>query len=285
MRHEAFSLVPHASYLMPFSLESREGLPIAGDLDVPERPRALVIVVHGFKGFKDWGFFPWLAQRLTQHHLAVCRFNMSRSGIGDDPETFSRLDLFEHDTYSTQLDDLHRVVTHAQAEFPRLPTFLLGHSRGGGIALLGAADVPHLEGVIAWAPISTAGRWDEATKRKWRADGFREEVNQRTKQVMRMSTRILDDYEANEERLDIETAAARLHVPLLVLHGGRDESVPIGEGKRLAARAPDASLVVVGRAGHTFNAIHPLVHVPFELVLAAEISAHFVLSEASRARF
>ena len=265
-----------------FTIESNEGLPITGNIDVPERPRALVIVVHGFKGFKDWGFFPWLAQRLTQHHLAVCRFNMSRSGIGDDPETFGRLDLFEDDTYSTQLDDLRRAVAHAQAELPKLPTFLLGHSRGGGVAILGAHDVPRLEGVVVWSPISRVDRWDDATKRQWRADGVREEVNQRTKQVMRMSTRILDDYEANAQRLDVVAAATRLQVPLLVIRGARDESVPVEEGRLLAERAPNASLAIIERAGHTFNAIHPLIHVPFELSMAAELSAHFVVAESVR---
>src|SRR5687767_3836452 len=120
------------------------------------------------------------------HHLAVCRFNMSRSGIGDDPETFDRLDLFEDDTYSTQLDDLRRVVAYAQEQVPNVPTFLLGHSRGGGIAILAAAEVPRLQGVIAWSPISRVDRWDDETKRKWRVDGMREELNTRTKQVMRM---------------------------------------------------------------------------------------------------
>jgi pimeloyl-ACP methyl ester carboxylesterase len=259
-----------------FEIRSSEGLPIAGNLDVPERPRALVIFVHGFKGFKDWGFFPWLAQRLTQHHLAVCRFNMSRSGIGDDPETFDRLDLFEDDTYSTQLDDLHRVVAYAQEQVPNVPTFLLGHSRGGGIAILAAAEVPHLQGVIAWSPISRVDRWDEETKRKWRADGIREELNTRTKQVMRMSTAVLEDYEANREELDIVAAARRLPVPLLVVHGSRDESVPVDEGRLLASSARDASLLTIERAGHTFNAIHPLVDVPAQLTLAAEATAHFV---------
>lgn len=265
---------------MTFTIPSSEGLPITGDLDLPERPRALVVVVHGFKGFKDWGFFPWLAQRLTQHHLAVCRFNMSRSGIGEDPESFDRLDLFADDTYSQQLDDLRRVVAYAQERLPKCATFLLGHSRGGGIAILGAADVPRLQGVVAWSPISTAGRWDEETKKRWRADGYLDQLNQRTKQNMRMSTRILDDYERNRERLDVAAAAARLQVPLLVVHGARDESVPAGEGRLLAERARDSSLVVIDRAGHTMNAIHPLVHVPFELVVAAEVSAHFVMSQA-----
>ena len=268
--------------MAPFTLQSHEGLAIAADLHVPERPRALVIVVHGFKGFKDWGFFPWLAQRLAEHHLAVCRFNMSRCGIGEDPETFDRLDLFENDTYSTQLDDLRRVVAYAQKQVPNAPTFLLGHSRGGGIAILAASSIPHLEGVITWSPIARADRWDDETKRKWRADGLREEVNSRTRQVMRMSPRILDDYEANRDRLDITAAARALKVPLLVIHGGRDESVPVAEGRLIAGQPPLSSLVVIDRASHTFNAIHPLVHVPFELVLAAEISAHFAIAEATR---
>jgi alpha-beta hydrolase superfamily lysophospholipase len=261
---------------MQFTIESDEGLPIRGDFEAADDPRALVVVVHGFKGFKDWGFFPWTAQRLMQHRLAVCRFNMSRSGIGKDPETFDRLDLFEHDTYSTQLRDLAAVVRHAQREYPSLPTFLFGHSRGGGVALLGAQDVPNLNGVITWAAISRVDRWDEATKRDWRKRGVLEVENARTKQIMRMSPVMLDDYEANAKRLDILAAVSRLDVPLLVLHGGRDESVPVDEGRLIAATAPQSSLAVFSRASHTFNAIHPLVHVPFELLTAAELSAHFI---------
>lgn len=259
-----------------FTIPSEEGLPIRGNLESGDRPRALVVLVHGFKGFKDWGFFPWTAQRLARHRLAVCRFNMSRSGIGEDDETFDRLDLFEHDTYSTQLRDLARVVRHAQQHFPGLPTFLLGHSRGGGIALLGAQDVENLCGVVIWSPISRADRWDAATRRTWRERGFMEVENARTKQIMRMSPRILDDFDANAERLDIAAAASRLRVPLLVVHGGRDESVSVDEGRLLAAKAADSSLLVIPRASHTYNAIHPLIHVPFELVAAAEVSAHFV---------
>lgn len=261
---------------MHFSIKSDEGLELRGDIHAPEHPRALVVVVHGFKGFKDWGFFPWLSGHLVQHRFAVCRFNMSRSGIGEDPETFDRLDLFAGDTYSIQLADLSAAVAYAQERFPELPTFLLGHSRGGGVALLGAQDVPNLRGVVVWSPIARADRWDEETKRRWRADGTLDVENQRTKQIMKMSPSILDDYDAHRERLDIAGAVASLRAPLLVVHGGRDESVPLEEGRLLASAGADASLVVIGKASHTWNAIHPLVHVPFELLLAAEVSAHFI---------
>lgn len=261
-----------------FSIPSQENLPIRGDFDASENPRALVVIVHGFKGFKNWGFFPWLAQRLRGHQLAVCRFNMSRCGVGEDPESFDRLDLFEHDTFSIELADLRVAVRHAQERFPGLPTILLGHSRGGGVALLGASDVPDLRAVVAWSPISRCDHWDESMRRDWEGRGVTEILNQRTKQVMRISRDVLDDYEANRERLNIVRAAKSLSVPLLVVHGGRDESVPVASGRLLAERADDASLLVIGRASHTFNAIHPLVHVPFELKLAAEASAHFVMT-------
>src|SRR5688572_19560476 len=167
-----------------FTITSREGLPIRGNFDTPKDARALVVIIHGFKGFKDWGFFPWLSEHLCNNRFVACRFNMSRSGIGEDPETFDRLDLFEHDTYSTQLRDLAAVVRHAQREFPNLPTFLLGHSRGGGVALLGAEDVPNLRGVIVWAPIARVDRWDAQTQRDWRKRGVLEVENARTKQIM-----------------------------------------------------------------------------------------------------
>jgi pimeloyl-ACP methyl ester carboxylesterase len=100
-------------------------------------------------------------------------------------------------------------------------------------------------------------------------------VNARTKQVMRMSSRMLDDIDANRARLDIGAAVERLKVPLFVVHGARDESVPAHEAEVIASHAVDVSKMIIDSATHTYNAIHPLVHVPAELALAAEVAAHF----------
>lgn len=254
-----------------FEITSDERLPIRGNIDAPSDPRALVIVVHGFKGFKDWGFFPWLAENLCAEGLAVVRFNMSRSGIGENLETFDRLDLFREDTYSTQIADLLTTVRYAQSRFDSLSTFLVGHSRGGGVALLAARQVPGLAGVVTWSAISHVDRWDGPTKKKWRAEGYIDIENQRTKQMMRMSTAILDD----AGRHDIMAAVDKLEVPLLVVHGARDESVPVEEGRKIADRARDASLLILESATHTYNAIHPLVNVPRELSYAAAVTSHF----------
>ncbi len=93
-------------------LSSEEGLPIRIELRRPEAspPRATVIVCHGFKGFKAWGFFPHLAERLARAGYEAVTFDFSRNGIGDNPTEFSRLDLFAGNTYSHELADLQTVV-------------------------------------------------------------------------------------------------------------------------------------------------------------------------------
>ncbi len=259
-----------------FTINSREGLPIRGDFDVPRDPRALVVIVHGFKGFKDWGFFPWLSEYFCGQRFVACRFNMSRSGIGEEPESFTRLDLFAGDTYSGQVRDLADVVSHARSAFPALPLFLVGHSRGGGVALLASQEIGDLRGVVTWSAISRADRWDEATKRSWRDRGHFDVLNARTGQTMQMSTAILDDYETHASELDILGAAAKLTAPLLVVHGGRDESVPPEEARQIAASSGDVSVLTIHSATHTYNAIHPLVHVPKELEYAAAVTASFI---------
>jgi pimeloyl-ACP methyl ester carboxylesterase len=97
---------------------------------------------------------------------------------------------------------------------------------------------------------------------------------------MRLSTRILDDYEQNRERLDILACTRRLDVPLLVVHGARDESVAVSHSAEIDAQHVDSSLLVIDNAGHTFNAIHPLVHVPKELTLVAAVTCRFVAGYA-----
>ena len=66
------------------------GRVIRGRVDVPSGALAVsgrapcAILLHGFKGFMDWGFFPDMARRLASHGVASVRFNASGSGVGED---------------------------------------------------------------------------------------------------------------------------------------------------------------------------------------------------------
>jgi uncharacterized protein len=224
--------------------------------------RPAVVVVHGFKGFKDWGMFPHLAERLARAGFTAVTFNLSGSGV-DDAGEFSLPDRFGHNTFSAELQDLQRVLDALMSGELGLavpPTLaLVGHSRGGGIAVLQTAQDTRIRALVTWSAISRVERWSAEQRSTWRTVGHTEIQNSRTGQILPLYTDVLDDIEQNAEALDIEAAAARIRVPWLIIHGTADESVPFSEAEVLksASRRKKTRLLSIERGGHTFGATHP----------------------------
>ena len=224
--------------------------------------RPAVLVVHGFKGFKDWGMFPPLAERLAQAGFTAVSVNLSGSGV-DDAGEFSLPDRFAHNTYSAELDDTGRVIdalTRGELGVPSPSSLgIVGHSRGGGIAVLQTARDPRIRALVTWSAISRVERWPPDALSAWREAGHTEIRNARTGQVLPLYTDVLDDMEQNAEALDIELAAGRVAVPWLIIHGTEDESVGYSEAESLKAASSrkKTRLLPVERGGHTFGATHP----------------------------
>ena len=268
-----------------FTLESRLGEPIHGDLRLPDAPgpHPAVVVCHGFKGFKDWGFHPWLGTRLAEAGLAAVHFNFSRNGVREADGDIEDLDAFRRNTLSIERDDLDTVldaVLSGKLGAPLDPSRLglAGHSRGGGVALLGAAERPEVKALSTWASVSHFDRiTDEATLVEWRRAGVFEVLNSRTGQVLPMGVEFLEDVLGNLDRLHLLVAARRLRVPWLLLHGTADETVPFAEAEALArASERGARLVAIDGGGHTFGAVHPFAGPTPHLEAAAEATlGHF----------
>jgi uncharacterized protein len=224
--------------------------------------RPAVLIIHGFKGFKDWGMFPHLAERLARAGFVAISFNLSGSGV-DDAGEFSLPDRFGHNTFSAELEDINRLMdalTLGRLGVP-VPSAvgLLGHSRGGGMAVLQTARDARIQALVTWSAISGVERWPDRQRTAWRAAGQIEVRNARTGQILPLYTDVLDDIEQNARTLDIEAAAARIQVPWLIVHGTHDESVDFAEAKALAAAAggEQTSLLPIEGGGHTFGATHP----------------------------
>jgi dipeptidyl aminopeptidase/acylaminoacyl peptidase len=202
-------------------------------------------------------------------------FNFSGSGIGEDPETFTELDRFEANTIGKELVDLGAVLDAVTAR--RVPIGdadirklgVLGHSRGGGVALIRTGRDPRIRSLVTWAAVSRFLREEPEERAAWREAGYREVLNARTGQVFRLGVGLLEDLEAHAGIYDPLAAVARIQVPTLLIHGTQDEAVSVEEGHALArAGSPGrCRLALIQGAGHTFGAAHPYAGTPASLEL------------------
>jgi len=152
-----------------------------------------------------------------------------------------------------------RTGTLLPQECRSAPFIALGHSLGGGIAIVKAAEDERIMAVASWAGVSTFDRWGKEVKEQWRKQGRMEILNARTGQMMPMGIVMLEDIEANALRYDIPAAAAKCNKPLLLVHGQQDVSVPIEEAHRIASNVNPAltNMYIIPVADHTFGAVHP----------------------------
>ena len=261
-----------------FEIPAAEGPPVRGEVRVLEgtAPEAAVVVCHGFKGFRRWGFFPDLARALAAEGFAAVTFDFSHNGVGADGVDFSALELFAEQTHSRNVEEIRRVLdilsSGALLERPVERIGLVGHSRGGAEAVLAAAADPRVDALVTWAAVADIpARWTGEQVRTWRDGGTVEIENARTGQMMPVGPAGWRDYLQNAERLEVLAAAGRISAPWLIVHGDADASVPVEDAHRLFDAAGDtAELLIVEGGGHTFGAVHPYAGATAELRTVAD---------------
>jgi len=223
-----------------------------------------LVFVHGFKGFKDWGFGPYTGKYFSDRGYFVITFNFSHNGIGENETEFTELDKFAENTFSLEIEELNQVIDAYKNGFfgktPDLKTGILGHSRGGAISLLTSVNNSVISAVAVWSSVSDLNRYSKRQKEEWRKKGVFEVLNTRTKQVMRLNVTLLDDIEKNNNgSLNIENAVKKLNKPLLIIHSEQDLAAPIEEGEKILSWADKTKTEFhkIQASGHTFNVKHP----------------------------
>ncbi len=251
------------------TLEISSGSRVAADLSLPidARLKGVVVFLHGYKGFKDWGCWNVMTDRFAAAQLAVVKFNFSHNGTTiESPLDFVDLESFAENTYSREVDEARSVIDIIQrGELNQfglpggLPIYLLGHSRGGGISILAAASNVNVTKVATWASVSDFGRRFPTgdALQTWKANGVMHVANARTGQQLPHNYSWFSDYLNNAARLDIRAAARKLQQPLQIIHAADDEAVHVSESRELFNAASHASLIVMHHGGHTFGARHP----------------------------
>ncbi|MCB0399927.1 MAG: prolyl oligopeptidase family serine peptidase [Winogradskyella sp.] len=226
----------------------------------------IIIFCHGYKGFKDWGAWNIMAKSIAEAGICFVKFNFSHNGgTMENPIDFPDLEAFGNNNYSKELDDLNDVINWVFSKFVDnvfvdvSNLILLGHSRGGGIAIIKTSENKRVKKLITLASVcdfakrtATIGDLEE-----WKETGVKFVINGRTKQQMPHYYQFYEDFKANEERLNIETSEKRLEVPHLIIHGDNDTSIKIDEAYALYKWNPNSHLEIIEAADHVFNTRHP----------------------------
>lgn len=226
----------------------------------------LIVFAHGFKGFKDWGGFPYLCSKLSESGFAVLSFNFTHNGVNNtSPEEFSELDKFAENTHSIELNDYFSVLNYIPELAEKYPVDkdqvgLIGHSRGGGLSIITAAENSGIvKALVTLASVADFDRYTAEQKKRWRQNGSIEMPNTRTNQLMKMNVTLLDDIEKNKERFNITAAVSRLKIPCMIIHGKEDLAVKYTDAEKIynSSDKEFSELCIIENTGHTFGTEHP----------------------------
>ncbi|MBI1805151.1 MAG: prolyl oligopeptidase family serine peptidase [Ignavibacteriae bacterium] len=250
-----------------FALLNASGDPIYGDIrysiSTPKVP--VVIICHSFMAFKDWGFFPYAAEKLAEAGFVSIVFNFSHNGVIDHGNRITDLTKFEQNTFHLELSDLGSVLDAVSRgeigahwiDVERVA--LLGHSRGGGISIVKTASDERVRALVTWSAISTFDRWTDHQKARWRSLGYLPLAKDSTTSPLCLGLKLLDDYEQHASELSIVDAARSISIPWLLLHGKADVTVQPHEAETLYRASNNATtdLMLLDSVGHLYNAASP----------------------------
>ena len=253
-------------------IPSGEGLPIRYDLLVPTVVNSsslpVILFIHGFKGFKDWGAFPDACEELVRSGFAVVAFNMSLSGVGKSLTEFDEPELFRRETLTQDLEDVGSVIEAIKTKLissdkVSLDTDrigLVGHSRGGHTAVAAAAEYAEIQCLVTWSAVADYNaRWSDQMKSDWEKGGTTEIVNSRTGQILQLDKVVYDDAISNADRLMAIKRVQELYIPSLFIAAKEDEAVSYQDSEQLFRKSPseDKEIRLIAGTGHTFGISHP----------------------------
>lgn len=245
-----------------FSLPGADGKLIIGDITAEDNgtKKPVILFVHGFKGFKDWGAHNLVARYFASNGFCYIKFNLSHSGVpADNPKDVSDLNAFAENTVSKELFDVNAVLDFIIKTYGEgVEINLIGHSRGGGLSIIEAANDLRIKRLITWSSIADfSSLWKKEQEPEWLKTGQIYVTNARTKEQMPLNKTLLEDFNENAEALNIINAAKKVNIPWLIVHGGDDVNVPLDVAQSLANVNPNSRLVKIEGANHVYGASHP----------------------------
>lgn len=250
-----------------WELPGSNGLPIRGTTHLPAGdPRAAVVVVHGYLGFKEYGMFPWIAAQLCSDGHIVHRVNLSHSGMDHGSGHFDK-SVIVKDTWSRGVEDillLSQAIDRGVLAGDGSGVVLFGHSRGGATCLLTAGRhaldeaMSPVVGVVSLSSPASLLRISSDAEEQLLRDGIVDMPSSRTGQTLHVGRPWLQEQIDDPEGHDLLAQVAQIRCPIGLLHGADDPTVSASDAVMIAQANPSRAMVrLIEDGDHVFNTPNP----------------------------
>lgn len=210
-------------------IKSKNGNNLNCIVSKPDKVEGLVISSQGFGSTTKSKTYQMLLEELPKKGFIIIVFEFQ--GLGESEGKV------EEKTATRDLEDIKAVVDYAfnNFEFDKEKFFIFGSSFGGFTALNFVLRDNRTKALVIRAPVSN--------------------FNQ-TNDKLRSDRKYILDYDAfleDGKKYDIYSRASEIKIPVKIIHGNKDEMVPITQSEKLVSELPNADLIVVEEVGHRFE--------------------------------
>ncbi len=216
-------------------------------------PKSIAFVMHGLGSFKEKKHIRVIAQVLKENNYLVVLFDATNSFGESDGN-------YENATLTNYYQDLEDVIAWAKKQkWYKAPFILSGHSFGGFCATYYAEN--HPKEVLAIAPIAPmiSGKlsakahkqYDPENFRKWRETGW---LIRESDSMPGVIKRLPWSHFIDRQKYDLLPEAKKLTMPVLIISGENDTSIPIKHSRILFDALPGPKeFHIIKNAPHSFK--------------------------------
>ena len=219
------------------NFKNKAGLNLVASLhETNASTKNAVIIAHGFTSNKDRKRHVKHAETLAESGIAVLRLDFGGCGESGDREI----------TIKAQVDDLKSAIDYLKTDKGYERVGVLGESLGG-ITTLEAFD-NNIDAIVLWAPVTQAC-WTTKISPEKQADLDRQGYFLHDKDERQF--KIPKEYYYERNSIDSEKVLGGITIPVLIVHGTADETIPIEHSEKAIALLPEGShLERIENLGH-----------------------------------
>jgi len=226
--------------------KTRKGMKLCGILSDPclNEEAPIITLCHGFSTSKDGRTYVRLEEILNDNALATFRFDFFGHGESEG--------AFENITISEAVENIHAAL-HFVKESKYKKLGLFGSSFGGMASIIEASKIKDLFVLALKSPVSdylglVIARDHNQKIREWKEKGFIHVTGSDG-----CSLRLNYSFFKDAEKMNGYASASQITCPTLIVHGDKDETVPIKQSQKTMTLLKNGRLEIIKGADHIYS--------------------------------